>query len=252
MATHLDRLFEVYPANSRVTVPVGIRVNDMVYGSGLAGADPDRGKPADDVRDQMRAALDRLQALVEGAGGTLDNVARVAAFVTREEDRDPTYEPWDALFPDPADRPAFKVLLAALPEEHLVHLDAIAIAGQRRTRIDIRNVPARDPSVKIGNWLFTSRCHGNDQETGEVVTGGLETQTWQTLENLATLAGLAGGSEESIVQVTMFGRDATYMAAARRVFEERFPDPAARPPLRQLVNYVVPRFEISIEMVAKI
>ena len=248
--TNLQRFTEVYPPDPQATTPYGIRVNDMVYGGGIAGVDPVTGESAGNLLAQMTAALEHVRRLVEGAGGSLDNVARAAGFVTRAEDREPIYEPWDALFPDPADRPAFKALVVDLPDGHLVHLDVVALIGGRRTRIDIPNVRARDPSVRIGSWFFTSRCHGNDRETGELVAGGLEAQTAQTLENLVTLVGLAGGSESGIVQMTMFGRDPAYMPVARRVFEERFSNPAGRPALHQLVNHITARFEIAIEMTA--
>jgi len=61
---------------------------------------------------------------------------------------------------------------------------------------------------------------------------------------------LAGGAESNIIQMTMFALDAAYMPAARRVFEERFPDPETRPALNQLVNVVTQRFALTVEMVA--
>jgi 2-iminobutanoate/2-iminopropanoate deaminase len=248
--TKLQRMFEVYPPQSRATIPLGIRVNDMVFAGGIAGVDRVTSAPAGGLKSQMSAALGHLRDLLERAGGSLDNVVRATCFVTRAEDRDPIYEPWDALFPDPADRPAFKSLIAPLPPGQLVQLDAVALIGERRSRIDIPNVPARDPTVKAGNWLFSSRCHGNDQTSGQIVEGGLEAETRQTLENLVTLIRLAGGWEANISQITMFGRDTAYMAAARAIFEQRFPDPERRPALNQLVNFVSGRHAIAIEMVA--
>ena len=180
----------------------------------------------------------------------MDNVVRCAAYVTTMEDREPIYEPWESLYPDPADRPGLKALLSELPAGHLVHLDAVGIIGGKRERINIPNIHARDPAVKMGNWFFTSRCHGNDQTTGKVVEGGLEAETKQTLENLVTLVQLAGGTEENIVQLNMFGRDDSYKEVARRVFENRFPDPAKRPVCHQLVNVVSNQMNIAIEMAA--
>ena len=140
----------------------------MLFAGGIAGIDRVTSEPAGDLKSQMSMALAHLRDLVEGAGGGLDNVVRATGYVTCAEDRDPIYDPWDALFPDPADRPAFKSLIASLPQGQLVQLDAVALIGERRRRIDIPNVPARDPTVKAGNWLFSSRCHGNDQATGKL------------------------------------------------------------------------------------
>ena len=250
MASDIKQFFEVYPAQPQATIPVGIRIDDMVFANGLAGIDPVTGEPVGDLVAQMSKILEHLQQLMERAGGSMDNVVRCAAYVTTMEDREPIYGPWEALYPDPGDRPGLKALLAELPAGHLVHLDAVGIIDEKRTRIDIPNIHARDPAVKMGNWFFTSRCHGNDQTSGKIVEGGLEAETRQTLENFATLVKLAGGTEDNIVQINMFGRDDTYKEVARRVFEERFPDLAKRPVCHQLVNVVSSSMQISIEMMA--
>jgi 2-iminobutanoate/2-iminopropanoate deaminase len=250
MVADIKQFFEVYPAQPQATIPVGIRINDMVFANGLAGIDPVTGEPAGDLVAQMSKILEHLQRLMERAGGSMDNVVRCSAYVTTMADREPIYEPWEALYPDKADRPGLKALLADLPPGHLVHLDAVGIIGGKRTRIDIPNITARDPAVKMGNWFFTSRCHGNDQTTGKIVEGGLEAETRQTFENFATLVKLAGGTEDNIVQINMFGRDDSYKEVARKVFEERFPDPAKRPVCHQMVNVVSNSMQISIEMMA--
>ena len=252
MAPELQRLQEIYPHDQRATLPLGLRVNDVVYATGLAGIDLITGKPRGDVRQQTALALEHLRALVERAGASLDNVARAVAFCTSVEDRNLVDKVWMSVFPDESDKPAFKVLLADLPPGQRVSLDALALPGRRRERIDIASVSAHDPAVKVGDWLFSSRCHGNDPATGEIVAGGVEPEARQTLQNLSTLVRLAGGSEDSIVQITTFGRDPHYLAIAKRQFEAHFPDPARRPVLNQLVNFVSSRMSVAMEMVARI
>ena len=46
MAEQLRQFFEIYPADTRATRPLGMRVNDVVYANGLAGVDPVTGAPA--------------------------------------------------------------------------------------------------------------------------------------------------------------------------------------------------------------
>lgn len=250
MPEKLRVLQEIYPPQQKATVPHAVRVNDMIYASGLSGTDPVTGEPCGDLKRQIGTALQHLRRLMEKAGGSLDNVGRAVGFCTRVEDRQMVDDVWMDLFPDPSDKPAFKVLVADLPPGQLVRIDAIALLGERRTRIDIPNVHAHDPTVKIGNWLFTSRCHGNDQATGKIVEGGLEAQARQTFDNLSTLVKLAGGSDANVTQITTFGREAEYMPVAKRVFEERWPDPNKRPQLNQTVNFVSPAMAIAIEMAA--
>jgi 2-iminobutanoate/2-iminopropanoate deaminase len=250
MADKLRVLQEIYPPEQKATVPHAVVVNDMVYASGLSGTDPVTGEPCGDLKRQVATALQHMRRLVEKAGGSLDNVGRGVGFCTRLEDRDLVDQVWMDVFPDPNDKPAFKVLLADLPPGQLVRIDCVALLGARRTRIDIPNVTAHDPTVKIGNLVFTSRCHGNDQATGKIVEGGLEAQARQTFENLATLMKLAGGSEANITQITTFGREPDYLPVAKSVFEARFSNPATRPRLNQTVNFVSPSMAVAVEAMA--
>jgi len=248
---HKLRVFqEIYPPERKATVPHAVVVNDMVYACGLSGTDPVTGEPCGDLKRQVATALQHMRRLLEKAGGSLDNVGRAVGFCTRVEDRDLVDQVWMDVFPDPNDKPAFKVLLADLPPGQLARIDCVALLGERRTRFDIPNVSAHDPTVKIGNLVFTSRCHGNDQATGKIVDGGLEAQARQTFENLATLVKLAGGTEANITQITSFGREPDYLPLAKRVFEARFSDPTVRPRLNQTVNFVSPSMAIAIEAMA--
>src|SRR5215212_6050356 len=250
MADQLRVFHEIYPQDRKATVPHAVVVNDMVYASGLSGTDPVTGEPCGDLKRQVATALQHMPRLVETAGGSLDNVGRAVGFCTRVEDRDMVDQVWMDMFPDPNDKPAFKVLVGDLPPGELVRIDCVALLGERRTRIDIPTVHAHDPTVKIGNWVFTSRCHGNDQATGKIVDGGLEAQARQTFTNLATLIKLAGGSQANVTQITTFGREADYMPVARQVFKEHWPDAATRPQLNQTVNFVSPSMALAVEMTA--
>src|SRR5205085_835967 len=139
----------------------------------------------------MADALGVACALLDEAGVSRDGLARATAYVRTPAERVPVYGPWDALFPDPADRPAFKVLLAPLPDGAAIRLDLLALAGGHRTRLDIPGVPARDPTVRVGDWVLTSRVHGTDPATSGVANGGIEAEARQALANIAHLVGSA-------------------------------------------------------------
>jgi len=250
MAAPLKQIYEIYPSAPQALLPLGVRVNDMVYAESLNAADPVTGAVSGDIKEQTSAALGKLRDLMTRAGGSLDNVGRAVGFCTTAEHRNAVDEVWMTVFPDINDKPAFKVLLAELPPGHLVRIDALALLGERRTRFDIPNVTAHDPTVRIGNWVFSSRCHGNEHATGKIVEGGVAAEAKQTLENLATLIKSAGGSEANIRQITTFGRDASYLEPARLAFEARFPDPATCPVLNQVINFVSPAMQVAMEMAA--
>jgi enamine deaminase RidA (YjgF/YER057c/UK114 family) len=250
--TTLSKIHEVYPSSRQATAPLGLRVNDMVIATELNGFDLNTGQYGRDLRGQFIIAMNKIRSLVERAGGTLDNVARAVAYVTSIEDR-PTVngDLWHEVFPDPDDRPAYKVLLADLPEGELIRLDALALLGATRRRIDLPNISAFDPTVVIGNLVISSRCHGNDKDHGgELVSGGLHAEVRQTFSNLRELVTLAGGSPENIVQINTYSRESNDLDEIRAAFDEVFQDNHNKPVLNCLVNFVSARMQVAADMVA--
>jgi 2-iminobutanoate/2-iminopropanoate deaminase len=250
--TDIDRIFEIYPDAANSAVPLAIRVNDMVMAGGLDGVDPATGEPADGLEAQTKLAFAKMAWVMEEAGGSLANVGRAVAYVTRLEDREPVnglY--WEEIFPDPADRPAYKVILGDLSPGVLVQIDVLGLLGGTRRRIDVPGIPARDPTVVIGNLVLSSRLHGLDH-TGQLVEGGLEAEAAQTYATMRELVEIAGGTAADIVQIDGFGKTEAYAAPARVALEKAFADVSPVPAFNPLVNFITPRFEISADMIAVI
>lgn len=244
----LGQFFEIYPNLPGATIPLGVCVDGLVYANGLAGIDLVTGMPADGLEAQIHTALAHLRLLMENAGGSIDEIGRGVAYVTKAEDRNAVYGPWEAMFPDAQDRPAFKVLVGSLPPGHLVHFDGLAVLGQRRKRTEIEGVPAHDPTVRIGDWVFTSRVHGIVPHGG--VPADTEAEAIQNFENIAALLALNGCTARDLVQLTLFGNSAEHFDAAQKAYECVFPDAHTRPPLHRLITFVTARFKISVEMIA--
>jgi enamine deaminase RidA (YjgF/YER057c/UK114 family) len=163
--------------------------------------------------------------------------------------REAVYDVWDQWFPDGADKPAFKILDAKLPRGMLVRFDLLALANHTRRRIDIENVDARDPTVRIGPWLLTSRLHGTSPETGDTVEG-LEAQAKQAVANGIRLVELAGGSKGDITQVIGFGRDLSYEPALKAVLAEAFGSKV--PAYHGVTTFVRPVLDVMVEVTAHI
>ena len=242
-----DRLVEVFKPSRTDPIPLGVRLGDTVYASSVTGADPATGALAPDLGGQVEQALANLALVVERAGGTLDNVARVAAFVTSLDDREPFMTQWEAFFAPP--RPACKVLVDRLPAGELVSLQVLALLGGTRERIDVPGVPARDPTIKIGSWILSSRVHGTDPATGELPEG-VEEQAALAFSNIQKLAEIGGGTRDNISQLTVFLRDPQLEDVARRHFEAFFPDAASRPRLHVVEAFIPPKIQIMVEMMA--
>lgn len=221
--------------------PSGIRVDNVVLLTGLTAPE------GNTLEHQSARVLDKMQALLKRAGADPKNVARVAAFVTKPEEREDFYKPWERLYPDKDDKPACKAIGGALPEGCLVSLDAFAVLGARRKRIDIPGVTARDPTVVIGNYVFSSRVHGTVPETGKVPEDP-DDDVEQTFKNILTLLELAGGKPANVTQLTAFMRDGSYGPLAGQRLAKLFPDD--RPSFNPMMAYLSPRMNFMLEVVA--
>ena len=103
-----------------------VRHGNTLFVSGQLPLDPATKKMPDDVREQTRQAMSNIRAIVEAAGGSLDQVARCGIFVTDLADFAAINEEYASFFS--GDYPArATVQVAALPLGAKVEIDAIAI-----------------------------------------------------------------------------------------------------------------------------
>lgn len=106
----------------------GIRDGDRVYVSGQGPVDPDSGDVvSEDVREQTARTLENVAAILEAAGGSLDDVVTATVFVTDMDDYDAVNDVYADRFsaPYPA-RSAVEV--ADLPIDISVEIEVVAAA----------------------------------------------------------------------------------------------------------------------------
>jgi 2-iminobutanoate/2-iminopropanoate deaminase len=242
------RFSEVFAGPAGAVIPAAIRVGDAVYAWRIASNGSSSGAASGPVA-QMGQAITNMQSVLTAAGLKPENVARATGYIRDPGDREVVYQPWDALYPDPQDRPAFKVLIEDLPEGIEAWMQMLAYAEGRRERFDIEGVSARDPTVKVGPWVFSSRVHGTDRKTSSVPSGA-ETQINLAYANLKTLVELAGGDTGDIKQITAFMRELdvapTVEARLRALTELELPGVA----VRIVRSFVRPEMEAMLEMSA--
>jgi 2-iminobutanoate/2-iminopropanoate deaminase len=91
-----------------------VKVGNILYLSGQVG-----GEAGPEIRDQVAAALKKVQTLVETAGTTLANVDKCTVFLTRQADFAAMNEVWRGVF---AEKPPARstVIVAALVAPALV------------------------------------------------------------------------------------------------------------------------------------
>ncbi|GAA2576633.1 RidA family protein [Winogradskya consettensis] len=113
-------------------VPAACRIGPFVFSGAITGRDPrTRTMPAD-LNTQCATMFQQVRAIVEAAGGTTDDIAKMTVWLRDYRDRDALNREWLAMFPDPASRPARHTIAATFDGATLIQCDITAVlnAGQ--------------------------------------------------------------------------------------------------------------------------
>lgn len=104
-------------------------------------------------------------------------------------------------------------------------------------------------AVRVGDFLFTSGQIALHPKTGEIVTGGVEAETRQVLENLAEVLAAGGASWADVAKTTIFLADLADFSIVNRLYGEVASTPA---PARSTVQVAaLPRgARVEIEAIA--
>ena len=116
-------------------------------------------------------------------------------------------------------------------------------------KIDVGMAPSSAPvsdCVRAGKqvWLVAI---ADDPATGNIVSGDIEVQTRQTLENLRHAITAAGGTMADIVQMQVFLTDKADAAGMNAVYREYFNEPY---PVRATVIAGLLAEGLKVEMLA--
>ncbi|MBM3907207.1 MAG: RidA family protein [Gemmatimonadetes bacterium] len=107
------------------------------------------------------------------------------------------------------------------------------------------------PAVRVGNLVFLAGQIGTDPSaTGAVVSGGIEAETRQTLENTKRVLAAIGLSMDRVVKCTVFMADMKEWDAMNAVYRTYFsaPNYPARSALG--VNGLALNARVEIECIA--
>ena len=109
-------------------IPMGARVGNMLFSSGIMGTDPATGKAPEDLGQQCEFAFAHMKALVENAGGTVEDIGSVKVYMKDRSQREAVNRPWLKMFPDENNRPARHAMeYRAFPPGILMQLEIIAV-----------------------------------------------------------------------------------------------------------------------------
>ncbi|MFP3895520.1 MAG: RidA family protein [Anaerolineales bacterium] len=111
----------------KMVIAPGVRVGDVIYVSGSAGA-KDGELAGDDIESQARQAMENLGEVLEAAGSSWDKVFKLNCYLT-EAARD--FQGWNKVFKEyfPEDPPARTTVGAQIAMEGaLIEVEVIALA----------------------------------------------------------------------------------------------------------------------------
>lgn len=88
-------------------------------------------------------------------------------------------------------------------------------------------------AIGFGPFVFASGSAGIDPSSGELVPGGIEAETRQTIQNLSQILEAGGVSLDQVVKTTVFMADLAEFPRMNAVYAEYF---GAAPPARSTVE----------------
>lgn len=111
--------------------------------------------------------------------------------------------------------------VACQPEPSLPHREVLAK--------DLAPLPYFTPAIRTGNLVFLSGQIGTLPGTTELVEGGIEAETRQTLDNITAVLERSGLTRDDVVKCTVFLADIANYQAMNEVYQTFFlTDPPAR------------------------
>lgn len=111
-------------------IPMGARVGNVIYSSGIFGMDPANGQLAPDGQGQARLVFQNMRSLLQVGGASPEDVVRMTVYLKEDSMRAALNSEWLAAFPDPHDRPARHVLIHPLPGPMLIQVEIVAVVGE--------------------------------------------------------------------------------------------------------------------------
>ena len=125
-ASTTKQVVHVDIARANPNLSLATRFGNLVFVAGQTGRHPVTGELGADIREQTRNTLERIRAILQQAGSSLDNVLTATTYLTRREDLDAYNAEYASYFP--TNKPArTTVTVASLnAPELLIEITVIA------------------------------------------------------------------------------------------------------------------------------
>lgn len=109
-------------------IPVAVKIGNMVYSGAVAGTNEAGVTPAD-PDEQIKQVFRNIQRIVEKAGGTVADIAKLDVKLRDMSHRPLVNRYWLEMFPDEHDRPARHTTRDDLPGSLIIQVEIIAVLG---------------------------------------------------------------------------------------------------------------------------
>jgi 2-iminobutanoate/2-iminopropanoate deaminase len=109
-------------------IPVAVKIGNTVYTGGVAGTNESGVTPAD-PDEQIGQVFKNLKRIVEKAGGTTADIAKIDVKLRDMNHRSIVNKYWLEMFPDEHDRPARHTTQSDLPGTLAIQVEMVALLG---------------------------------------------------------------------------------------------------------------------------
>jgi reactive intermediate/imine deaminase len=106
-------------------------------------------------------------------------------------------------------------------------------------------IGAYSQAIKVGNTVYLSGQIPLAPETMELVDGDMKAQIRRVLDNLAAVAGAAGGTLADVAKLSVFLTDLTHFPLVNEIMEEYFQPPF---PARAAIGVAALPKDASVEI----
>ncbi|MCH8917005.1 MAG: RidA family protein [Proteobacteria bacterium] len=108
-------------------IPQGVKIGNMVFSSAISGADAETGELPEDAETQAWNTFRNIRLLVEAAGGTTGDIAKMSVSIRDDETRKFVNDAWLDMFPDEDDRPARHTQAVNINPRYHVQIEFTAV-----------------------------------------------------------------------------------------------------------------------------
>ncbi len=114
----------------RAPISLAVRIDNILYSSGISGRDAEKGKMPEDASGQAKAMFRNIERVMEAAGGSVNDIIYMQLRLKDRALREFVDPEWLAMFPDPEDRPARNAEATELGGGMLMQCQIIAVMPQ--------------------------------------------------------------------------------------------------------------------------